>query len=166
MSTYSTASTHLTTREILIADAGVEDLSVLLNGIHDNVDVWLVRSDEDAMSYIFKALAESKLSKLHLLAHGVAGGILLGNKIVTSADFSRRFDGAAQRDLDIAFWSCKTGAGAEGLAFVKAVAKATGAKVSATSGLIGAADKNGSWELDVSVKPPLVKRRGGNLVMC
>ncbi len=161
MSTYSTASTHLTTREILIADAGVEDLSVLLNGIHDNVDVWLVRSDEDAMSYIFKALAEAKLSKLHLLAHGVAGGILLGNKIVTSADFSRRFDGAAQRDLDIAFWSCKTGAGAEGLAFVQAVAKATGAKVSATSGLIGAADKNGSWELDISVKPPFSEKARG-----
>ncbi len=143
-----------TQHEILIADAQLEDLNVLLAGLMPNTKVWLVQRNENAMPFIFKALAEPNLSKLHLLAHGVSGGILLGNKTLTATDFRRQFDGAAQRDLDIAFWSCETGAGEEGLAFVQAVADATGAKVSATSGLIGAADKNGSWKLDVSVQPP------------
>ncbi|MDD2863255.1 MAG: DUF4347 domain-containing protein, partial [Methylococcales bacterium] len=147
--------------QILIADAQLEDLNVLLAGLMPNTKVWLVQRNENAMSYIFKALAEPNLNKLHLLAHGVSGGILLGNKTLTATDFRRQFDGASQRDLDIAFWSCQTGAGAEGLAFVQAVAEVTGAKVSATSGLIGAADKNGSWELDVSVQPPFSEKARG-----
>ena len=147
-----------TTNQILIADAQLEDIDILLAGLMPNTKVWLVQRNENAMSYIFKALAEPNLSKLHLLAHGVSGGISLGEKTLTATDFRRQFDGAAQRDLDIAFWSCETGAGAEGLAFVQAVAEATGAKVSATSGLVGSADKNGSWELDVSVQPPFSEK--------
>ncbi|MBV5280477.1 MAG: DUF4347 domain-containing protein, partial [Actinobacteria bacterium] len=90
------------------------------------------------------------MTRLHLLAHGAPGEIRFGGQAVTAADFRQRFDGAAQRDLSIAFWSCRTGAGAAGQAFVQAVSAATGARVAATSELVGAADKGGNWDLGVT----------------
>ncbi len=140
--------------EILIADAGVADLQILLDGLAPHVAVHLIQPGEDAIACIFDALSDPALRKLHLLAHGAPGGILFAGKEIRAADFLGRYDGAMQRDLDIAFWSCRTGAGEAGQAFVRAVAQATGARVAATGGLVGAADQDGSWDLGASVPAP------------
>jgi|GEM_PF-2955418 len=137
--------------EILIADADLADLHILLDGLAPHVAVHLVQSGDDGVASIFDALANPALDKLHLLAHGTPGGIVLGGKEIRAADFLGRYDGSAQRDLDIAFWSCRTGAGVEGQAFVRAVAQATGARVAASADLIG---QGGSWHLDVAVPAP------------
>ena len=138
-----------TCREILIADAGVEDLNTLLDGLDAGVATWLVQPGEDAVGQIIKAITTPGLKTLHLLAHGAPGQINLGGRAITAADFRSRFDGAAERDLDIAFWSCNTGAGDAGQSFVQAVAEATGARVAAADGLVGNAEKGGSWGLGV-----------------
>ncbi len=143
-----------TFREILIADAKLEDLDILLAGLGADVETWLVQPGDDAVARIFTALATPGLSKLHLLAHGMPGGIALGGKRITIGDFSGRYDGAAQRDLDIAFWSCETGAGAAGQAFVAAVAQATGARVAAAEGLVGHAERGGNWNLGPGATAP------------
>lgn len=140
-------------REILIADASVKDLSVLLDGIKTSVDVWLLKTGEDAISQIIKAMAVPGLKTLHLLAHGAPGEISLGGRTLTATDFRSRFDGAAERDLDIAFWSCNTGSGDLGQSFVKAVAETTGARVAAADGLVGSAEKGGSWNFNDVVAP-------------
>ncbi|MCX7106243.1 MAG: DUF4347 domain-containing protein [Methylococcales bacterium] len=140
-------------REILIADASVKDLSVLLDGIKPSVDVWLLKTGEDAISQIIKAMAVPGLKTLHLLAHGAPGEISLGGRTLTATDFRSRFDGAAERDLDIAFWSCNTGSGDLGQSFVKAVAETTGARVAAADGLVGSAEKGGSWNFNDVVAP-------------
>ncbi|MDP2901989.1 MAG: ExeM/NucH family extracellular endonuclease [Methylovulum sp.] len=141
-------------REILIADAQVENLDVLLAGINPDVDAWLVEPGQDAMGLIFKALAQTGLQTLHFLGHGAPGQINLGGRAITAADFRSRFDGAAERDLDIAFWSCQTGAGDKGQTFVRALSEATGARVATASGLVGAANKGGEWSLDAGVAVP------------
>ncbi len=143
-----------TFREILIADAQLEDLDTLLAGLGSDVETWLVQPGDDAVARIFTALATPGLSKLHLLAHGMPGGIALGGKRITIGDFTGRYDGAAQRDLDIAFWSCETGAGAAGQAFVAAVAQATGARVAAAEGLVGHAERGGNWNLGPGATAP------------
>jgi hypothetical protein len=141
-------------REILIADAQVEDLDILLAGLAPNVETWLVQPGDDAVARIFTALATPGLNKLHLLAHGMPGGIALGGKRITIGDFTGRYDGTAQRDLDIAFWSCETGAGEVGQAFVAAVAQATGARVAAAEGLVGNAERGGNWNLGSRATAP------------
>jgi uncharacterized delta-60 repeat protein/uncharacterized repeat protein (TIGR02059 family) len=155
ISIYSSGTETMTTsarntQEILIADAQIENLNVLLAGVAPSVETWLVTPEQDALGLIFKALALPQVTRLHLLAHGTPGEIRFGGQAVTAADFCQRFDGAAQRDLEISFWSCRTGAGAAGQAFVQAVAAATGARVAATSDLVGAADKGGNWDLGVT----------------
>ena len=45
-------------------------------------------------------------------------------------------------------WSCQSGQGERGAAFVEALAHASGATVAAAMGLIGAAARGGEWKLD------------------
>ena len=94
------------TNEILIADASILNLNVLLDGISPNIEVQLIQAGEDGIGQIVKAIADPGLKTLHILAHGAPGQINLGGRTITATDFRSRFDGAAERDLDIAFWSC------------------------------------------------------------
>lgn len=155
------------TFEMLIADAAVQDLNILLGGLAPNVRSRLIQSGEDGLGAIFDALAQPGLTRLHLLGHGMPGAIVLGGRQLGAGDFRRRAGAtanagvnvntnvnAAPRQLDIAFWSCLTGCGKQGRTFVEAVAAATGARVSAASGLVGSAARNGSWNLDIQIQPP------------
>lgn len=148
------STSPLATRAILIADAGVEDLDILLDGIDEGVTPWVVRPGEDAVGIVAAALEMPGLTTLHLLAHGAPGRIRLGGRTLSAADFSGRLRAGAGRELDIAFWSCRTGAGAEGRHFVRAVAAATGARVAASPGLVGDARRGGSWRLGGAVRAP------------
>jgi Ca2+-binding RTX toxin-like protein len=148
-----THSLFRTTRAVLIADAQLENLDQLLTGLDAGVEPWLIASNQDALPLIFKALAQPDLTQLHLLAHGAPGEIRLGKRTLTAADFHHHFDDAAERDLEIAFWSCHTGAGTAGAALTQAVAAATGAQVFAAEGLIGSAQLQGSWELNGLTAP-------------
>ncbi|MBK1642371.1 hypothetical protein CKO12_10870, partial [Chromatium okenii] len=138
---------------ILIADAQLENLDQLLAGLDAGVEPWLIASNQDAMPLIFRALAQPDLTQLHLLAHGAPGEIRLGERALTAADFHQHLNGAVGRDVEIAFWSCCTGAGELGAAFIHAVAVTTGARVLATEGLIGASNKQGTWELNGIIAP-------------
>ncbi|MBV5309165.1 DUF4347 domain-containing protein, partial [Chromatium okenii] len=146
---------------VLITDAQLQDLDQLLAGLDADVEPWLVASNQDAMPLIFKALAHPDLTQLHLLAHGAPGEIRLGERALTAADFRQYLNGAAMRDLSINFWSCHTGAGEMGTEFTHAVAAATGARVLAAEGLIGAANKQGSWELNGITAPFSETARAG-----
>lgn len=64
---------------------------------------------EDAIDRMVKIMATPGLKTIHLLAHGAPGVIRMGGRAITAADFSSRFEGATESDLDIAFWSCRTG---------------------------------------------------------
>src|SRR5262249_34485802 len=46
-------------------------------------------------------------------------------------------------------WSCRSGFGASGRAFVAAIGRASGAATTAASGYVGSAVRGGSWCLDV-----------------
>ena len=144
-------------REILIADESIKDLHILLEGINPGVDMWLAKPGKGIIGQIIKALNTPYLKTLHILAHGAPGQISIGDHIITAVDFRSRFDGAAVRDFDIAFWSCNAGAGDAGQSFVEAVAETTGARVVAAKGLVGSAEKGGSWKLN-SIQAPFSKQ--------
>ncbi|MCK6436132.1 SwmB domain-containing protein [Rivihabitans pingtungensis] len=137
-------------QNILIADGTLTDLNVLLADLPTRMQVVRVTSAAQALAAFWQALATPGLRQLHVLAHGEPGAVAFAGQRLTAADFVRRFDGAAQRDLDLAFWSCRTGEGEAGKAFVHALAQATGARVAASERLIG----NGYWALTPAIVPP------------
>ncbi|MEN9984847.1 MAG: hypothetical protein RI925_349, partial [Pseudomonadota bacterium] len=139
---------------ILIADATLQDLPVLLADLPASVHLRLVHSASEALGEFWQALASAGLTQLHWLSHGMPGGVMIAGQALTAADFCQRFDGAAERDLDVAFWSCHTGAGEPGYAFVEALTRATGAQVAASAVEVGA----GFWQLSPAVNAPFSAR--------
>ena len=135
---------------ILIADLSLPDLDILLSELPADWHVERVASAEQALASFWRALATPSLRALHVLAHGEPGAVMFAGEKLTAQDFTRRFDGAAARDLDIAFWACRTGAQEAGQAFVAALAQATGARVAASEQMIG----DGAWSLTPAVTPP------------
>jgi len=142
------ANRTLNGRRLVIADRALEDVTVLLDNLEPGTALWYVDSPSDVAATLHAAFLGG-YGALHFLGHGREGAIILGGRLLEVDDFtalSCREDGHA---LSLHFWSCMTGAGAKGRAFVDGIAQAFGAAVTAFSGLVGAGLKGGSWSPDV-----------------
>ncbi|MBK3732865.1 DUF4347 domain-containing protein, partial [Azospirillum brasilense] len=64
--------------EVIIADAGLEDLDGLLSHRRPGVQVTLVSATDDGHAVLAAALA-ARPSVLHLVAHGEPGRVLIGS---------------------------------------------------------------------------------------
>ena len=135
---------------LVIADAKLADLNVLVGRLAAGVDCVRVESPDEVRVTIELALATG-YSHLHFLGHGCPGGITFGGEIFGALEFAgfARNGGAAAIE-SISFWSCATGSGEDGRAFVSSVTEAFGAAVFAFSGLCGSPMLGGSWHPDVT----------------
>lgn len=147
-------STQHPPHAILIADAGIEDLDTLLNGLEAGIEVQLVKSASEALACFDGAVNALALKRLHVLAHGAPGQVYFGGQTLAAGDFARGLASTGNRDMEIVFWSCRTGADSCGTAFVDTVANATGASVVAANGLVGNSKLGGSWDLGNGQKAP------------
>ncbi|WP_051141006.1 DUF4347 domain-containing protein [Azospirillum brasilense] len=137
--------------EVIIADAGLEDLDGLLSHRRPDVQVMLVSAADDAHAVLAAALAV-RPSVLHLVAHGEPGRVLLGAQPLDARSLLDRSWPDA-RGTEIHIHACHAGAGAEGRLLLDRLAAATGAVVAASSGPVGPAAQGASWTLDLSTAP-------------
>lgn len=159
-------------RKILIADASVKDVDVLVAGLKLGIDCWMIEKDGSVQELLSKAFNNNELSALHLLGHGMPGSITLGDVKIDIANWSYLTSGISEiaqiqpeknsswqknttstNQWNICFWSCNTGEGSKGRAFMQHVADCTGANVYASSNLVGHSKCGGSWQLDVVAYP-------------
>ena len=147
-------------RGLVIADSNIEDAAVLLEQLEPGTELWWVDAWSDFEDTLHDVLSAG-YDKLHFVGHGQPGSITLGGKALEAEDFTA-LSGAQVQAPSIHFWSCMTGAGAKGRAFVHSIAETFGSVVTAFSGLVGAGNKGGSWlpdifsHADVSVPVPFV----------
>lgn len=140
--------------EWLVADATVEHLATLLEGLSPGVAVSLVEQGNDPAAVLSNLLACPSLRRLHLLGHGSPGELLLAGERFTAARFASILSPIRRtEELQICFWSCHTGQGEQGRVLLQEVADMTGATVFAADGAVGHPDKGGSWQLNVSARP-------------
>ncbi|MFN0162036.1 MAG: DUF4347 domain-containing protein, partial [Burkholderiales bacterium] len=152
------------TREIVFVDAAVADAETLvrdfMQGRPTNAEIEVVQitADADGLKQITGALAGARdVSAVHILSHGEAGALQLGNAVVDvealrqQADSVATWRAALTEDADILLWGCSVGEGAPGQAFLRDLATATGADVAASVDPTGAALLGGDWDLQVSV---------------
>ncbi|MDT9547296.1 MAG: DUF4347 domain-containing protein, partial [Chlorobium phaeovibrioides] len=139
-------------RNLVLADAGLPDLDVLVEQLVPDTTVCFVPRDEKAVPFIEHAL-NAGYERLHILAHGKPGGVRLGSQLLTAKDFVASVSSLRSSSVlpSLHFWSCSTGAGEKGQAFVAALAKQFGSVVTAFSGLVGAMRLGGGWDPDVSM---------------
>src|SRR5437016_4686820 len=149
-------ATTTTKREIVFIDRGVDDLDTLLAGIRPDVEPILLSNDEPAPRQMARAVqAREGLEAIHVIAHGRPGEVSFGAGALTLrliddddaadlADVGR----VLGEDGQLLFWSCHTGHGASGSAFVAALGHAIGRGVAAAIDLVGAAALGGRWEIE------------------
>jgi len=135
-------------RNLVIADAAIEDVERLLAQLAPDTDLVRVDSCSDTAGILEHAL-ESGYESLHFLGHGQPGAISLGGKTLEASDFTAHSHNDAVGTPSLHFWSCLTGAGAAGRSFVDRISQAFGSAVTAFSGLVGAKGLGGSWTPDV-----------------
>ncbi|MBV5304696.1 MAG: Ig-like domain-containing protein, partial [Chlorobium sp.] len=136
-------------RSLVIAAAGIKDVDVLLGHLDQGADLLRVDSSADFGTLLRDAL-NGGYERLHFLGHGQSGEIRFGDRALQVEDFTAVSPGKGNvKTPSLHFWSCMTGAGVKGRAFVDGIAKAFGAAVTAFSDLVGAKGLGGSWAPDV-----------------
>ena len=122
--------------DILLADASVEQLDVLLQGLEEGVQVQLVTPQDDALALLADALNKPGLDTLHVLGHGAPGEVILGGQRIDAAAMPalkrqlKNLDAVSSShsfDTQICLWSCRTGAELSGDIFMNTFAQTTNA---------------------------------------
>ena len=93
------------------------------------------------------------LDAIHIVAHGAPGEVNFSTGPLSIETIDQHADelaviGQAVGGGALMLWSCEAGLGERGAQFIEELATASGAEVSAPTGLVGAAAKGGRWELD------------------
>lgn len=147
-------------REVAFIDPLVRDPHLLLAGIRPGVEPILLSEDEPALRQMARTLsARAELDAIHVIAHGQSGsvdfasGSLSIQAIDSCGDELSRLGAALAADGALLLWSCDTGAGEAGATFVDAIGRASGARVAAASGPVGAQLLGGAWHLDRGTGP-------------
>ncbi|WP_341674836.1 cadherin domain-containing protein [Niveibacterium sp. SC-1] len=146
--------------EIVFVDARVEGADQLINALQANqpqrlLEVHMLAAGQDAFAQIDAVLeGRHDIGALHLIGHGEAGQITLGDGAVDRASLLAhqrdlgQWGQALRHDGDILVYGCDTGAGSEGLAWTQTLAQLTGADVAASTDLTGSAALGGNWTLE------------------
>ena len=149
-------------RDVLIADASLDDLDLLLDRCRPDVRIVRVTADGNGGEALADAFADAlsdaladRPAAIHLLAHGEPGAVRLGaGRLDVAALSGRKAEGRIWPQApgtEILIHACDTGA--DGGRFAAALAQATGARVAAASHPVGHPSLGASWELDVTTGP-------------
>jgi large repetitive protein len=139
---------------LLVVDRSVDrwqDLSALAA---PGTRVLVLDPTRDAIAQIADAAgADAGLSAIHILSHGVPGGLVLNGRTIDraalaayGADLARIGQGLTA-DGDLLLYGCDVADGSAGAAFLDALARATGADVAASTDTTGT---GGDWQLEAA----------------
>jgi VCBS repeat-containing protein len=144
-----------TQRELLIVDTAVSGWQDIVAAVRPGVEVVVLDPARNALEQIAERVRSGdRIDTLHLVSHGAAGALVLGGQTLDLAglpgEAARLADIGAGLDVDadILLYGCDIGQGANGDAFLAALAQATGADIAASDDATGAAARGGDWVLE------------------
>ncbi|MGE3822088.1 MAG: DUF4347 domain-containing protein, partial [Isosphaeraceae bacterium] len=147
-------------RELVVLDPSVPAPEALLADLRarTNVQVLVLRADRDGLNQITEALlGRTDLAALHVISHGVAGAVFLGDGVVDARTLSERaaevasWAASLSEDADLLIYGCDVADGARGRAWVDELARLTGADVAASTDRTGQGALGGNWVLEHQV---------------
>ncbi|MEO1616003.1 MAG: DUF4347 domain-containing protein [Planctomycetota bacterium] len=142
-------------RPIVFLDAAVEDLDQLASLVGEGSEIVMLQSDESGLQQITNALAVRRnVPAIHILSHGDAGQLQLGNELVDV----ETFHGAAEQlhdwsrsladGADLLVYGCDTASGSRGRFFLDELARLTGADVAGSVDTTGHKSLRADWDLE------------------
>ena len=135
-------------RVLILVDNAVADADLLLDGLRPSYAVHRVGA-ADEFRRLFRVALAAGYERIHLLAHGKPGAVCFGGEWFCADNFTSDGTCKGGNAPSLHFWSCRTGSGSLGKAFVERLSYLFGSVVTAFSGVVGAAAKGGSWQPDV-----------------
>ncbi|MFZ5527605.1 MAG: DUF4347 domain-containing protein, partial [Pseudomonadota bacterium] len=146
-------------RDIAFVDLGIENADILIADLQAqgrNLDIVTIGKDEDGIEVITRTLAQAQApyDAIHILSHGDASGLTLGDTRLDLAALQSRaqdiagWGAALNSDADLMLYGCELAAGADGRQLIDDLGLLTGADVAASDDLTGASVLGGDWALE------------------
>jgi len=148
----------IVTRGLVFIDPNISDYEQLIAGVKPDLDIVLIDDQLDGISQITQTLRGYRgLSSLHIVTHGAAGKLWLGDGLVSSSTLNQSraalqsWAAALAPEADILIYGCHVATEDIGERFVQLLSLLTGAHVAASNTLTGSAALGGNWELEVRI---------------
>lgn len=142
-------------REVVFVDSRVGDSQTLLNSARDGVEFVYLNADSDGLEQIADYVkSHEPLNAIHIVSHGSAGHLYLGNSELTNDNLGLHAEtlatiGESLTDSgDLLLYGCNVAEGAEGVEFIRRLATSTGADAAASVDVTGSALLGGNWDLE------------------
>src|SRR5271165_1375751 len=124
--------------EILFVDPSVSDIATILGGLRPEVEAIVLDSSRPAARQIAEALCGRRgLDAVHIIAHGSPGRVRFAKgewsaeALEDSGDDFGCIGASLRTEGRVRLWTCHTGVGAAGGAFIASLAQKVGAQVDA-----------------------------------
>ena len=149
--------------ELVVVDTATPDYQQFIDDIlaqsgdSRQIEVVLLDSERDGLEQLSSLLASySDLDALHIISHGDAGEIALGNNSIDLADLQSQseqfalWSNAFSESGDLLIYGCDLASTVEGELFVNYLAQLTETDIAASDDLTGNAEQGGDWQLEYS----------------
>ncbi|MGB5326122.1 MAG: DUF4347 domain-containing protein, partial [Pseudomonadales bacterium] len=149
-------------QEIIFVDGATPDYESMVADIAQHAAdteylVFILDTGADGIGQISDVLSSySGVDAVHVVSHGTAGALQLGNATLSEENFHDAaveiagWRTALDPGADLLIYGCDLAANDAGLQLIAQLAGATGADVAASDDLTGAAALGGDWELEFS----------------
>ena len=141
--------------EVAFIDPAVADVEVLLAGLRSDVLGFVLDAAEPAAAQMARALVGYRgLRAVHVIVHGAPGELQFASGSLSSVNLDQHaaaiagIGEALGTAGSLSLWSCDVAQGGAGAAFIAALHSLLGAPVAASTRIIGAAARSGTWQLD------------------
>jgi large repetitive protein len=147
-------------QQVVFIDAHVDDCQMLATGVLPGIEVVLLDPQRDGVQQISEVLAMSSgIDTVHIVSHGSAGSIQLGNSFLNVENLSDRASelmGWAEHlatNADLLIYGCEVALGKKGSDFIARLSELTGTTVAASTTKTGGSALGGNWQLETITAP-------------
>ena len=138
-------------REVAFVDSTVKDYQTLVDGVGENVEVYLVSSLDEINSIL---QSQKDIDAIHILSHGSTGEITVGKDVLNSgtldenAQLLETMKNSLTENGDILLYGCNVASNGDGEEFINELATITQADVAASEDTTGNSALGGDWVLE------------------
>jgi hypothetical protein len=141
-------------KELVIIDSNVPDQAVLLSAARPGVETVVLQNGADALEQTVALLKNYRnLDAVHLVSHGEAGAILLGDRRIDKEalearpEFMAALGAATRAGADLLLYGCNLAS--ENTELLEVMQRDSGLDIAASNNLTGAAALGGDWALEI-----------------